>query len=154
MNPLQIVYAVISVAMLAGVGGYIWHCHSVTAEYAAFKDGVEKAGKKAQADKEKQEAKDKIAKEKEDAQRELDRARIADLSKRLRDARSRSSFVPPASPLATSPHRATFDRAILERTIQQFDEGVSGIVAEGDVARVDLDTAKRWAQEVSRPAQP
>lgn len=146
MNPLQIAGSILGAALAVGAAGIAWHCWTVTQEYATFKDGVAKAGKEAKAKADKKEADDKLAKEKADAQNKTDRARIADLAKRLRDERASRSFLPPASPLATSPSRAAFDRGKLEQAIRQLDEGVSRIIEAGDNTRIELDIAKKWAQ--------
>ena len=145
MNPLQIVYGVIGLALTLGLAGGIWHCWNVTSEYAEFRARVEKAGKEAEAKRIKKEAADKLAKEKADAESKRLMADNTALARKLRDARASSRFLPTPSALATSPSRACFDRAILERTLQRFDEGVSAVVAEGDAARVSLDAARVWA---------
>ncbi len=43
MNPLQIAGGVIGIALTLGLGVVIIHCWRVTAEYSAFRDGVEQA---------------------------------------------------------------------------------------------------------------
>lgn len=144
-NPLQIIYGVVALALVSAVGGYIWHCESVKTEYAVFKSNVELLGEKAQADADATEAADRKRKETADAETQKLRTDNAALAKRLRDARSRGSFVPPAAPTSTSPDRATFDRAELERAIQQLDAGVSGLIAEGTEAVTSLNVARRWA---------
>jgi hypothetical protein len=90
---------------------------------------------------------EKNLKRKQEADRETEALRVsnADLSKRLRDERARRGYLPGPSPTAKNPDRISFDRAELERAIQLLDAEVSGLVAEGDAARVGLDGAKRWA---------
>lgn len=125
---------------------------SAKAEHAAFVAQVKVMGEEAERKRKEQEAKDKAEKEKADVENQTNRSRIADLSRRLRNERASSRFVPAAPTGTKSPDRIAFDRAELERAIQRLDGGVSAIVAEGDQARVDLDTAKRWAKGVeSRP---
>ena len=87
-------------------------------------------------------------KRKQEADREnvTNRARIADLSKRLRDERSRSGILPPAPSGSPSSQTAAFDRTLLERALQQLDESISGLIGEGDQAITDLNTAKTWAK--------
>lgn len=74
--------------------------------------------------------------------------RYADLAVRYKRLQlDRSSFVPAASPGAGSPDRACFDRARLERAINQFATGVQGIAEAGDKALIDLDVARSWAKQ-------
>ena len=40
---------------------------------------------------------------------------------------------------------ACFDRAELEQALQRFDDGISGLIAEGDADAVGLNTARAWA---------
>jgi hypothetical protein len=117
------------------------------AEYAQFQAGVKALGDLALKHKSAQEAADKSRKAKADAE---NRRTIADLHTHivsLRESRASGGFVPGPGPDARSPDRATFDRAELERAIREFDQGASSLIAEGDEHRVNLDTAKRWAQE-------
>ena len=65
--------------------------------------------------------------------------------KRMRDDRARSRFVPAAPAGSRSVGLACFDRADLERTLQQFDEAVTGLIAEGDADAVGLNVARSWA---------
>jgi len=92
-------------------------------------------------------AADKQRKEKADAANKKLVADNAALGKRLRNERARSRFVPPAAPGARSPDTAKINRAELERTIQRLDDRVSGIIAQCDKGRIDLDTAKEWVKE-------
>jgi outer membrane murein-binding lipoprotein Lpp len=71
------------------------------------------------------------------------------LNKRLRDERASSNYVPPAGPTSTSPERVTFKRGELERTIQSLDVAIQGLIDEGDRARLNLDSAKEWARDVT-----
>lgn len=142
--PSWLVAGVASIAVI----GYGWHCEKEKREAREFIAMVEAVGKAAQAVADKRIADERRAKEKADAQSQADRARVAALSRELRDARARSNILPPASPLAASPGRAAFDRAELERTLQRLDAGVSDLLAEGDAARVDLDAARTWAKGI------
>jgi hypothetical protein len=85
-------------------------------------------------------------KERSDAENKRLRSTNAALSRSLRESRSGRQFVPAPSPSAKRPDAATFDRAELERAIQLLDERVSGLIEQGDQARIDLDTARTWAQ--------
>ena len=68
--------------------------------------------------------------------------------KRMRDDRARSRFVPAAPAGSRSVGLACFDRADLERTLQQFDEAVTGLIAEGDADAVGLNVARSWASGI------
>ena len=113
--------------------------------FTAYKIEVAALGKAAEMEKARIEESNKLNKERTDAenQRTLDTLR-ADV-KRLRLARAGRSFLPAATATAKSPDRACFDRAELESAIRDFDRGVASLIDEGDEARVNLDTAKKWA---------
>ena len=117
------------------------------AAHAAFVAQVETIGREAEKNARAKEAADKKTKERADAnhKRELSRLHAAYVS--MRDSRAHSRYVPAASAAALRPDRAAFDRAELERAIQQLDERVSGLVAQCDATRVGLDSVKRWASE-------
>jgi hypothetical protein len=90
-------------------------------------------------------AEDKRKKESSDHEYET---RIASLTadvKRMRDDRARSRFVPAAPAGSRSVGLACFDRAELEQALQRFDDGISGLIAEGDADAVGLNTARAWA---------
>lgn len=90
---------------------------------------------------------DKLRKENADAENNRTITSLRADVKRLRDERSRSSYVPAAPAGSRSPEIACFNRADLERAIQQLDDRVSAMVARCDEGTVNLDTAKRWAQK-------
>jgi hypothetical protein len=138
------VYLGIGAALL--LTGYIKGCTDERVNSVAFKAKVEALGEEAKKVAKAQEAKDKLKKEQADRENRLSSARIATLSRQLRESRSAKRYVPPAAPGSASPDRATFDRGKLEQAIRQLDDGVSRIIEEGDRARIDLDTAKKWAQ--------
>ena len=132
--------------LVLSVYAYYRHCESVKADYAAFVSRTKAAG-------EEQERRVKAAieqgkKDKEKADNENSRLRTSNaaLARSLRDARAASGFLPAPAASAKRPEIAAFDRTLLERALQRLDEDVSGIVAEGDQARIDLDTAKVWAR--------
>lgn len=72
-------------------------------------------------------------------------AALAAATRKLRDARASSSFVPAAASCPDRPTSAAFDRVLLERALRDFDSEIQGLVDEGSRAIVDLDTAKLWA---------
>jgi len=119
---------------------------SEKAEHAAFIAAVRVEGEVAQ--RVAKATHDRNLKRKEVADREnlSNRTRIADLSRRLRDERTRGSYLPAAAPGAVRPDRIAFDRAKLDGALRQLDEVVSGLIEEGDRARIDLDTARGWAK--------
>ena len=122
----------------------------IRAEYAEYRTKVATAAQAAAEAALKRTIEDEKRKEKVDVENLRLRADLDATTRRLRDARRDSSFVPPAAANAPSPANATFDRAKLERAIQQLDDGVQELIAEGDRAIVDLDTAKKWGLENGR----
>ena len=121
---------------------------AVQAEFKGFKAQVAAEGKVAQKRANKQAADDKQRKEKADAEQKrvvsLLNQRVASLR---HDADSRSSYRLPAAPAGTArPDLACFDRAELTGSVGILEEGVPRITQQGDEARLDLDTAKAWAQ--------
>ena len=116
-------------------------------EYNQFISKTEELGKAAEAKAKQIEAADKLRKEKADAENFRTITELRDSVARLRRARSGGSYLTPASPTAQSPDTITFDRAELERAIRQTDERIQELISEGDEARINLDTAIRWAAE-------
>lgn len=90
-------------------------------------------------------AEDKRKKESSDHEYQTTIAGLNADVKRMRDDRARSHYVPAAPAGSRSVDLACFDRAELERTLQQFDEAVTGLIAEGDADAVGLNVARRWA---------
>ena len=121
---------------------------AVRNEYEAFKAQVRANGEAAERAAKAKEASDKAIKEKIDNETSQLRTTAANLARQLRDSRSASGYLPPASATSASPDAITFDRAKLERTIQQLDEGVSGLIARGDQAVIDLNLSLKWAQAI------
>ena len=89
------------------------------------------------------------AKEEADAQRTKETAALQRTIKRLRDANSGPSLVPTAASCAGSTEVAAFQRAELDRALREFTAGVQELVAEGEQAVIDLDSAKGWALKLS-----
>lgn len=146
MNPLHIVYGVIGLLIV----GYVWKCESTkTAQAAAVvlaEQARDRALKKAEDDRK--------AKGKSDEELKVARADNLSLSRKLRDARSRRGFLPSSAASAGSTQGITIIGTDLERALQQLDEGVSLLIAEGDQARVTLDAAKQWSNTVLRQRPP
>ena len=121
---------------------------AVKQEYEGFKAQVKANGEAAEKAAKAKEASDKAIKEKIDNETSQLRTTAANLARQLRDNRAASSFLPATGSPSGSPQSITFDRAKLERAIQQLDDGVSQIVARGDQAVVDLNLSLKWAAEI------
>lgn len=151
-NP-AVLLAIVLAAFLAGgsaawtVQG--WRLDAVQSKFDGFVATAKAQGEAAQTLKLAQEKKDKLNKEKIDAEvkRSLDRLR-AD-NQRLRQQRPGGSFVPSTASAAGSPDRACFDRAQLESAVRVLDSEVSGLVEQGSEAVTKLDFAKAWALRMS-----
>lgn len=90
-------------------------------------------------------AEDKRKKESSDHEYQTTIASLRADVKRMRDARASIRYVPAAPAGSRSVGLACFDRAELERTLQQFDEAITGLIAEGDADAVGLNVARSWA---------
>ena len=90
---------------------------------------------------------DKLRKEKADAENKRTINNLRADVKRLRDERTRGGGLSSPAASADSPDRICFDPAKLSGALRKFDEGVLGLVEGCSEAVINLDTAKRWAQE-------
>ena len=143
------IYAIIAVAIFGF--GWLQGAHHEQLKAAKFEAATVALGEAAKQRNAQIAAADKLRKENADAE---NNRTITDLRadvKRLRDNRARGSYVPAAPAGSRSTEIACFDRANLERAIQQLDAGVSELFAEGDEGTVNLNTAKRWAQSAPPP---
>ena len=149
MNPLQIVYSVIGLVLVAGIGTYIYKCESAMtfAERAAIL--AEDAKKKA----EKRAADDRKSKEKADAENKRLVADNAALSKRLSSERARSRFLSQPAPASRRPDLACFAREDFERATRQLDKGLSGLAERCDEGAIALQVARQWSNTVLRQHQ-
>ena len=93
-------------------------------------------------------AEDKRKKESSDHEYETTIASLRTDVKRMRDDRARSRFVPAAPAGSRRVDLACFDRAELEQALQRFDDGISGLIAEGDAGTVGLNVARSWASGI------
>jgi hypothetical protein len=138
--------AVAVLAVLLGV--QTWRLDRCQQEFALFQERVRAEGEAAARRAKEIEERHRRIKDDADKQLASARARINDLSRQLRDARAGSGYLPAPAASAASTDRTCFDRTELERALRQLDEEVSGIVAEGDQARVALDAAREWAAKI------
>jgi hypothetical protein len=116
------------------------------AEYSAFVAEVQAKGQAAEKAAQETIKRDKQAKETTDAQNLKLRSANAALAASLRQSRATSGILSAAPTGSSRPDLACYDRAFLERSLQRFDAGTSGLVGEGDAYRIDLDGARDWAQ--------
>ena len=143
-NPATLLW-LIAAAFVAGAGGAWWvqglRLDAVQAFVATTKAEGEAAKKLAEATA----AEDKRKKESSDHDYQTTIAGLNADVKRMRDARARAGYVPAAPAGSRSPELACFDRTELEQALRRFDEGVTGLFAEGDADAVGLNVARSWA---------
>ena len=144
--------ALFALGLTTGTGGAWWvqglRLDAVKAEYDGFVATVKAEGDAATKLADAKAAEDKRKKESSDHEYQTTIASLRADVKRMRDDRARSRFVPAAPAGSRSVGLACFDRADLERTLQQFDEAVTGLIAEGDADAVGLNVARSWASGI------
>lgn len=118
------------------------------ARFDGFVGTVKAEGEAAKKLAEAKTAEDKRIKENSDHEYQIALAGLRADNQRLRDARARSRFVPAAPAGSRSVGLACFDRADLERTLQQFDEAVTGLVDQGSANAIGLNVARSWAASI------
>jgi phospholipase/lecithinase/hemolysin len=135
--------------IIAAIYGFGWlqGAHHEQLKSAKFEAATVALGEVAKQRNAQIAAADKLRKDQADAENNRTITSLRADVKRLRDARADSKFVPAAPAGSRSPEIACFNRADLERAIQQLDDRVSAMVARCDEGTVNLDTAKRWAQK-------
>ena len=124
------------------------------ARFDGFVGTVNAEGEAAKKLAEAKAAEDKRIKGNSDHEYQITLAGLLADNKRLRDARAGSRIVPAAPAGSRSPGLACFDRAELERTLQQFDAGISGLFDEGDTNAVGLNVARSWAANIRSGMSP
>lgn len=151
-NPATLLYLVAAafvIGLSSGAGGAWWvqglRLDAVQAEYDGFVATTKAEGEAAKKLAEATAAEDKRKKESSDHDYQTTIAGLNADVKRMRDARAGIRYVPAAPAGSRSVGLACFDRAELERTLQQFDEAITGLVAEGDADAVGLNVARSWA---------
>lgn len=154
-NPATLLWlmaAAFVIGLSSGTGGAWWiqglRLDAVQAKYDGFVATTKAEGEAATKLAEATAAEDKRKKESSDHEYETTIASLRADVKRMRDDRARSRFVPAAPAGSRSVGLACFDRAELERTLQQFDEAVTGLIAEGDAGAVGLNVARSWASGI------
>lgn len=141
---------IVAVAFAVSVGGYVWHCEKSKDNFKKLVYQLEAQAK--EQEKRNKERADQQAKAKEeaDAKAKRDTAQLHRTIARLRDERSRASLVPAAPAASDDPARACFDRAELDGALRKFEEGITGLLAEGEQAVIGLDAAKAWQRLLPR----
>lgn len=124
-----------------------WRLDAVQSKFDGFVATTKAFGEAAQVASDKTKAEDKRRQEKANHEKDTTIAKLLADNKRMHIARSSSNFLPPASAVTLRPDRACFDRAKLEQSIRELDLGLQGITEKCDIARVTLDSAKKWAAE-------
>ena len=141
--------ALFALGVSSGAGGAWWvqglRLDAVKAEYAGFVATTKAQGEAAKKLADATAAEDKRKKESSDHDYQTTIAGLNADVKRMRDARAGIRYVPAAPAGSQSVGLACFDRAELERTLQQFDEAITGLIAEGDADAVGLNVARSWA---------
>ncbi len=152
-NPTVLLWLTLAAFLCGSIlaGGAAWKLQGLRldaakAEHKGFVATVKAQGEAAQTVAKAQAARDLKLKEGIDREHKTDIARLTADNQRLRNDRARTNYVPAAPADSRSPGLACFDRAELERALQQLDDGVSRILGEGDAAAVGLNAARTWAQ--------
>lgn len=123
----------------------------VQTAFDKFKADTAAAGNVAKAKADAQTLADKLAKDQADAEHARTVAALTLTIDGLRKQRPAGSFVP-AAPAGTSrPDLICFDRAAYSAADGEFTSGARGLADEGTAATIDIDTAKRWAQNPAPP---
>lgn len=145
LPPLRMSWVVY--ALLGGLlVGYVKGCTDEKQRFASFKAAVTAVGQ-AQEDRTRARvARDKQRKKESDNENLKLRADYQLLAGRLRE-RARAGVLPERPAPAGRPAAIAFNWDDLDRALRDLDTGVRGLVEEGDQDRIDLDTARRWAQQ-------
>lgn len=147
------IYAAIAAAAFATGGTAAWQhqgarLDTVRAEFAGFVSTTRVMGEAAKKAAAEQAARDLQSKTRADHENQTAIERLRSDNKRLRErADSSGSAVPAAAAGASRPDLACFDRTELDAAIRRYESGIQGVAEKGSEAVVNLDTAKRWAQD-------
>ena len=156
MNPLNIIYGLLGLAIVSAVSGYVWYCEDAK----DFKDKAVALAEVARDNAIKQMVLDRNRKEKADAELKTLRAGNLSLDQQLRDERARVRALSRPAARAPSPDRACFRGPILDAAVTRLindiyaeherrDQDLSEFARQCQDAVSGLDTAKKWAKEVS-----
>jgi hypothetical protein len=161
-NPVNLLWIAGTIAVAAAATGAAgawtvqgFRLDAARAEYAAFTTQVKAAGDVQNVQTKAEDGANQQRKEKADGQNtEAKRGLVVHYAAarklRVERARAGSGLLPSAPAGAPDPARACFDRAALDRGLENADgvlqEGAEKILHRGDAAVVDLNTAKTWAQ--------
>lgn len=147
-----------ALGLASGAGGAWtvqgWRLDTVQAKFDGFVATVKAEGEAAEKLAKAAAAEDKRNKESSDHEYESRIASLTADNQRLRDARARSGYVPAAPAGSRSPELACFDRTELEQALRRLDEGISGLIDEGDADAVGLNVARRWAASIRPDKSP
>ncbi len=154
-NPTALLWLALA-AFTAGLvsgAGPAWYVQglrldAVQSAFDGFVSTTKAQGEAAKKEADATAAEDKRKKESSDHEYETTIASLNADIKRMRDARAGSHIVPAAPAGSRSVGLACFDRAELEQALQRFDDGISGIIAEGDAGAVGLNVARSWASGI------
>ncbi len=138
-------YALIAAAIYGF--GWLQGAHREQLKAAKFEAATEALGVAAKQHAEQVAKADKLRKEKADAENKRTINNLRADVKRLRDERTRGGGLSAPATSAESPDRICFDPAKLSGALRKFDEGVFGLVEGCSEAVINLDTAKKWAQD-------
>jgi hypothetical protein len=130
------------------VGVYVAHCEKVKSDQANLVASLESQAAEQERRNKDTAEKQERAKEQADADAKRNTEQLHRTIKRLRDHAKRSPILPATASCAGKPETAAFNRAELDRALRDFEEGVTGLIAEGQQATVELDSVKAWAAAV------
>ena len=160
-NPMVLVWIAVGAFMLglASGGGAAWKVQgwrldTVQAKFDGFIATTKAQGEAAEKLAKAKEAEHKREKEIADHEYQTTITGLAADVKRMRDARARSGYVPAAPAGSRSPELACFGRTELEQALRRFDEGITGLFAEGDAQAVGLNVARSWAAGIRADTSP
>ena len=138
-------YALIAAAIYGF--GWLQGAHGEQIKAAKFEAATEAFSVAAKQHAEQVAKADKLRKEKADAENKRTITNLRADVKRLRDNRASGGGLSAPATSAESPERICFDPAKFGAALRALDEGILGIVETGSEAVINLDTAKKWAQE-------
>jgi hypothetical protein len=132
------------------IGGCVRGSQTANKELATYRAQVEAAGRSAQAAADEANARNIKLKEASDASYRTALVALGSDIERMRKSRASTNYLPAKPADSACPEGwACFDRTLLEQALQRLDDGVSGIVAEGDTVRLRLSEAITWANRLN-----